>query len=49
MDMDTDNKDNLDMAIKSQSQAQANSEGGADGGEENITLRVQDQGGDTVR
>ena len=41
MDMDTtDNKNNLD--IKSQSQPQ-------DEGQDNITLQVQDQGGDIVR
>jgi len=40
MDMETDTKDNLGI----QSQSQPNSEGG----EDNITLKVQDQGGDTV-
>ena len=41
MDMDTDNKN--DLGIQSQSQAVE------EGGEDNILLKVQDQGGDIVR
>ena len=43
--METDNKNDLDI----KSQSQPNSEEAGGGGEDNITLQVQDQGGDTVR
>ena len=42
--METDNKNDLDI----KSQSQPNSEEAGGGGEDNITLQVQDQGGDTV-